>query len=61
MGVKTFATKAFLWVREGFASWGSMCRFLRSLKENDDLDFYQGLDERAICFKNFAGYGTGTY
>ena len=31
----------------GLASWAAFGRFLHSLKINDDMDFYQDLDERA--------------
>ena len=45
-------------IAQSLASWATVWRFLRSLKENDDMDFYQGLDERATRHIDSACYRT---
>ena len=45
-------------VTQSLASWAVVWRFLQSLKVNDEMDFYQGLDERATRHINPACYRT---
>ncbi len=56
MNKDNFLLKTLSWFLKDLTSWASVCRFLRSLEKYDDLDFYQGLDERATRSKDSARY-----